>query len=184
MNAQIKDNSKELKAEYINEVMTKIYNNSNSMRKYFENGVSQVIKTSEGFLIEFSKPSIETRFCFSYDEHVSGSHENACKQCDIKADYFIKHNLRDLTKGLKELENEEIFLIKNYDKSDLIMQFVSKQYIETYTNTPCKKISDADKQMLIDAQKQEIEKFTKRLNTYLKKYGTEKLHTWTYSCWD
>ena len=42
------------------------------------------------------------------------------------------------------------------------------------------KATEEDFQKCYTAQKQEYEKFEKRLKSYLKRYGTEKLKTWTY----
>lgn len=41
-------------------------------------------------------------------------------------------------------------------------------------------MSEEDKAIVIEALTAEREKFSKRLDTYLKRYGTNKLHTWTY----
>ena len=43
-----------------------------------------------------------------------------------------------------------------------------------------KKLSSEDIQVIIDGLEEVSKKFAKRLNTYLKKYGLEKLNVWTY----
>lgn len=41
-------------------------------------------------------------------------------------------------------------------------------------------MTDAEMQQILTILEAEKEKFTKRLNTYLKKYGLSKIHAWTY----
>ena len=43
------------------------------------------------------------------------------------------------------------------------------------------RLNEEDKKNLIKIIDEEIEKFTKRLNSYLKRYGTECVRSWTYS---
>ncbi len=42
------------------------------------------------------------------------------------------------------------------------------------------KMTDADRMAILAGMKREREKFDKRLQAYLKRYGTSKIHTWTY----
>lgn len=177
--------TKELKQEFIDEVVEKVFNQSESMRKYFNSSVSAVVKTQDGFLIGFDKPTIEKRFCFSYDEHVPGSYEDASKTArDVNKNYFMQENLKSLERALKNLETENIYLIINYRQFGKITTWVTEDYKQRFETTKYFEISEADKQQLIETQKQEIEKFKKRLETYFKKYGVSKLRTWTYSVWD
>jgi hypothetical protein len=39
---------------------------------------------------------------------------------------------------------------------------------------------DEDRLAILEGLKREREKFDKRLQTYLKRYGTSKIRTWTY----
>lgn len=99
-----------LKNEYINELIPNIF--KENMRKYFEKNISEVIKTENGFLISFGKPDIKTRFCFSYDEHTSGSIEAAQEACDMKEDAFIYENTKELKEKIKRFEEaEKVFFV-------------------------------------------------------------------------
>ena len=178
---------KELKQEFIKEVVNKVWGGKPSWIKYYNSKISDVLKTADGLLIGFDKPSIETRYCFSYDEHVSGSREEAREMCDIQEDYFIRSNLKDLKTKLKDLEEaRKLYTLPNYTQSEKIVYIVTDSYKERFPEhgKAYKELNQSDREELIKMQEAEIEKFEKRLRTYLKKYGTSKLTTWTYSCWD
>lgn len=174
-----------LKDEFIEEVISKVFKNSNSMRKYFISSVSDVFKSEDGFLIEFEKPRIETSFCFSYDEHIDGSYEDAAKMCNVQKDYFVEYNLKSHKRRLENLMNsDKFYFVKNYEQTEKVVIWVTEEYKLNHPTLTYLDCSDADKIKLIEMQEKEIEKFQKRLETYFKKYGTSKLKTWTYSCWD
>ena len=155
------------------------------MRKYFEKDITNVVKLSAG-LMAFHKPSIKTHFCYSYDEVMdchggTNTYQEALKACNVQERTFINDNMQELNRKLKTLQEEKIYFIKNYYRNDLAVKFVSQDYADTFPSEIFAEATKKDVEILIEAVKEEIEKFSKRLNTYLKKYGTSKLRTWTYS---
>jgi len=176
----MKNETKELKQEYIEEALKHF---SESMRKYFEKETSAVYKTENGNLISFSKPSIEKSFCFGYDECVAESYEGASKAMrDLDKEKFFERNLDSVKRDLRELENsEKIYFLNQYRGGGRIQFFVSEEYKQKFPSEKYINATSADRSNLIEIQKQEIEKFKKRLNTYYKRYGLSKLKTWTYS---
>lgn len=183
--------NKELKQEFINEVVSKVFKNSIEMRKYFKKEISNVLKTNQGFLIGFYKPRIEKRFCFSYNEHVKGDFERAQNMCNIEKNYFIENNLKEIESNFKKnIESKKLFMFNNYKESNIVVNIVNEEYVKKFPRgvekgtTPYIELSNLDKEKYLNMQKEEIDKFKKRLNTYLKKYGVSKVKSWTYSCWD
>lgn len=177
--------NKELKNEYIENIMETTFKNSGSMKKYFEKDISNVVKLSAG-LMAFHKPHIKTSFCYSYDEVMdchsgTNTYQEALKACNVQERTFINDNLQELNRQLNALKNEKIYFIKNYNRNDLAIKFVTESYKDRFPSEIIAEATDEDVKTLIDAVNEEIKAFTKRLNIYLKKYGTSKLRTWTYS---
>ena len=52
--------------ELIKELADIEYPNDKRMNDYIIKSTSEVIKTSQGYLVDFDKPSIKTRFCFGH----------------------------------------------------------------------------------------------------------------------
>lgn len=178
--------NKELKNEYIENIMETTFKHQKSMKSYFEKEISNVVKLSAG-LLAFRKPRVKTHFCYSYDEVMdchggTNTYETACYNArNVQEETFIKDNMEDLNRQLRMLQQEKIYYIKRYYRNDLTINFVSQGYADTFPSEIIAEATDEDVKILIEAVKEEIEKFSKRLRTYLKKYGTSKLRTWTYS---
>ncbi|MBR5304875.1 MAG: hypothetical protein IKU37_08645 [Candidatus Gastranaerophilales bacterium] len=177
--------NKELKNQYIENILQTTFKNSEKMKKYFESDITNVVQLSAG-MMAFHKPHIKTSFCYSYDEVMdchagTDTYKQALKKCDVQAITFINDNLFDLNRQLKNLKESKIYFIKNYYNNDMAVKFVNQEYADRFPTDIYSEATDEDVEILIEAVKEEIVKFTKRLNTYLKKYGTSKLKTWTYS---
>lgn len=177
--------NKELKQEFIDSIMDTTFKKSERMRKYFEKEITNVVKLSAG-LMAFDKPNIKTSFCYSYDEVMdchagTDTYRQAQKACNVQEQTFIEDNLEDLNRQLKHLQEEKIYFIKNYNRNDLAIKFVTESYKDKFPSEIIAEATEEDVKILIDAVNEEIKAFAKRLNTYLKKYGTSKLRTWTYS---
>lgn len=177
--------SKELKNKYIKSLLETTFKNSETMAKHFETSISDVVKLSAG-LLAFNKPHIKKHFCYSYDEVMdchsgTNTYQQAIKNCDVKAITFFNDNLEDLNRQLKSLKEEKIYFIRNYYNNDLAIKFVSERYANSFPTEIIGQATDEDIEILINTVKEEINKFTKRLQTYYKKYGLTKLRTWTYS---
>ena len=53
-------------------------------------------------------------------------------------------------------------------------------YFAYFAKTKIRDLTPKDKEQILASLEIEKAKFTKRLNTYLKKYGLSKINTWTY----
>lgn len=166
--------------------METTFNNSERMRKYFEKEITNVVKVTMG-LVAFYKPSIKRHFCFSYDEVMdchcgTNTYQEAVDSCrNMQVTTFINENLEELNRKLEMLQEEKIYFIKGYNRNNLSIKFVSEGYKERFPFDIIGEATEEDVEVLKVAVQQEIEKFTKRLQTYLKRYGLSKLRTWTYS---
>lgn len=173
---------------------------SDRMNEYIIKETAEAIMLSNGMILRLEKPSIETRFCF----HDEGPQYYLYKHLHSKEEYmkayFMNENLERLDSLLKGLEeNEDItnksqnYYVGFYDNKDGTASITFRHYIhisdEPYIEEGLKKhelepnfiyAQGQDRINALEAVKTVREAFYKRLETWWKKYGAEKLHTWTY----
>lgn len=184
-------NYKELVEEYMNEIK-KVWKDYSRMIEYNRKILSSVHKLSNGGLISFDKPQIETSFCFGY-HHDSESMKNASNMsshAQSNENYFIKRNLASFDDTLKDIEKEDtnIYIFRNQyancNEPINIFDYYVLEYYQTqqpyYKRLNIEVASEEDKKIIINAIKEERAKFEKRLRTYLKRYGLTKVRSWTY----
>lgn len=178
----------------LKEEFAKIWNDEH-MRNYCLKTVSNCVRTSFGCLVTFDKPKIETRFCFGYHDSMTDTESydaanDACKNFGEKQ--FLKENLADMREVLNLFEGKKkysyqstkhLYFSRKYSNSNIYSMAFLDEYDakdKAWKFDGLTKATDEDFQKCYAAQKQEYEKFEKRLKSYLKRYGTEKLKTWTY----
>ena len=194
---------KALLEEYLNE-QRKVYPKDESMIEYYRKKTSRVIRLSNGGLMAFEKPSIETDFCFGYSDFGQGfSQKEANEQAKNarKEEYFMHENLKGFDESIKALSGE-LDDDYHYNYTYLKPYLYRVEYRNTKTNVwdyqwmkpyevenePWRTkgfadiclMSDDDRKLVIEAIKAERAAFVKRLETWWKRYGAEKLHIWTY----
>ena len=153
-----------------------------------------------GFILGRRKDGIQTRFCF-HDEGPDYDFYRELKSENEKMRrYFMRENLSDFDFYLdllrkaknKEstfpkyvgayLENETktaVLTFRNY--SDLTGEFEIEKGIAQHEREPnFYPLDDEELDRVLEMVEQTKADFEKRLNTWWKKYGAEKLHTWTY----
>lgn len=183
---------KALLAEYMQE-MQKAWT-SQDMLDYFRKKFSSAVRLQNGGILYFEKPTIENRFCF-HDEGVDYDNYRHVTSTDERLEkYFLNQNLAGFDKEIKELQSLE------HDYKTLFIQRESysgeKEPLNIWRwcfwsegdmrNRPWfyegdkEKMTEADRKVILEGVKHEREKFEKRLHTYLKRYGTSKIRTWTY----
>ena len=176
---------------------TKRWHNQ-EMIDYCVNDCEYVVPLENGGILEINKPRIETRFCFGYGycgmstEEEEKNASDAARDTKEHSDYFLSENLdrsnidRDL-KLLKEgrletYETPRVAVMKKDPNSNIWYYFFKSEY-DIGHDDDAKNIVRLTRKDKFELQRGlEIVRnsFLKRLNTYLKKYGTSKLHTWTY----
>lgn len=195
-----KPNDNELLDEYIQEIK-RVWDGS--MLDYFRKKFSYGIRLTNDGILYFEKPKIETSFCFGYSlsQHDSESFDNANKMAEFASkneDYFLTKNLEDYDKQIEAFEtgkidgfSEAYICIHRQCYSDTSLNVwdlnifhhwtfeEQKEYGDKY-GMEYQLVNDTDKAAILAALKHEREKFEKRLKTYLKRYGTSKLKTWSY----
>lgn len=168
---------------------------SEHMRSYCLKTVSNCVRTSFGGLVIFEKPKIETNFCFGYHDSITDteSYDTANDACENFGEkQFLKKNLADMQHALGLYEYsakhegpavKQLYFAKRDSCSNIYKDLFLDEYDakdKAWRFDGLTKATEEDFQKCYIAQKQEYEKFEKRLKSYLKRYGTKKLHKWTY----
>lgn len=150
------------------------FSESQENSKYYIDEFLGAVKLSQGVYL-LPKYKIDNVFYF----HDEGPNYDFYKELyndenKIK-DYFITQNLSVYDYLIKDIKEHTTYLevLKN-NRVNLIIN-------ESYSNrNNLSKATDKDKQELIIALEWAKNNMIKRLNTYLKRYGTSKIHLKTY----
>lgn len=196
---------KALLEEYVRE-MEKAWPNDKGMLDYFRKKWSGGVRLQNGGILCFEKPSIETRFCFhdegpdyEYYKELMADKETRLKQ------YFIDQNLGSMDETIRALEVDCRYPQDErgyrYDGKAWYLERVSYSSQREPLNVWCfhawceydvrnepyrykpgtyEKMTEADRLTILAGMRRERDKFERRLQSYLKRYGVSKIHTWTY----
>lgn len=166
----------------------KVYPQNLRMQNYCIENVSDLLQLDNGLIYAFEKPSIRKDFCFgfgqngvtdkkSYNNALSMSHHASKSE-----QYFIDENLAEITKTIKSLEKgAKAFARRSYTRFDGVK--LCDIYVPTWQQRLDENefwLNAAEQQCYLNKLKSEKAKFEKRLKTYLKRYGLNKVHSWTY----
>lgn len=193
---------KELKEKYMNIIKTEVWKDSTRMQEYAKRDCEYVVELTNGNIIEIEKPSIQKDFCFgmgmyaTYSQEEFERAEELAENARKNVNYFINENMKQITEKincLKEAleEKREVYTFVHYSGQPEASDLVAYNCVRVCNNPECepyrwdrlkavRKLSNEDIQLIIDGLEEVSKKFMKRLNTYLKKYGLEKLNVWTY----
>lgn len=153
------------------------------------------------FCYIFDRPEIKKHFCFDDSWDYEGAQKQA-EHARTSTDNFIKENLKPLKQKLEHLEEiykniteykdyYKILWCDSYRDNNKIKyikilhdygnnQFVNDWGVSETIPENAREVKPEEIKTLIEDFKTVIEDFKKRLNTYLKKYGLSKVHSWTY----
>ena len=140
------------------------------------------VKLADGVVL-FDHPKIKTEFCFrdegpDYEFYKElGSDENLLR------DYFIRENMDQ--NGIAEPnENTDMYIVKyagEYRPGRVYVQFCNcPEYLNLRREDTIRIATDTERSLYLAELARVRKAFRKRLDTYLKRYGTKKLHTWSY----
>lgn len=172
---------------------------SERMIKHCISRLSNDCTLSNGHIMTFEKPYIKTSFCYGYSLSCtdSESYDRASElaynaQNDVinfineNIDYSgikrVYEKLKNAEKVYYNLNHYGFINIENlhneHDECRLRCEYgtqseMYKQYIQFELN-------NNDKKLIMEKLAEELQKFVKRLNTYLKKYGLSCVNSWSY----
>lgn len=186
---------KALLEEYMQEYR-KVWGDDQRMLDYCRKEFSSAVRLTNGGILYFNKPRIDSSFCFSDEGPSYDFYCNLMQDRETRlAQYFLDRNLREFDEDIERLQSlrkdcrmlyiqrksyscqkGELNLWKWYSWSEWDVE--NEPY--RYTPGSYEKMTDEDRMAILAAMKHEREKFEKRLQAYLKRYGTSKIRTWTY----
>ena len=184
----------ELVGEYRGELV-KLWRTDTSMIDFCIKKISSIRKLSNGGLITWEKPQINTNFCFGYmGQSDEGDAQQMAQNAKKNEDYFLSENLGifDVTitkieSTLKKNNENKLYIYKEYSRDSVNLwgftvlsfsEFIYQNERKIYNEI--QEASDEDIRTILAAEKEERKKFEKRLKTYLKRYGLSKVKTWSY----
>lgn len=148
-----------------------------------------VMMTEDGLLIPFDKLRIETSFCTGYG--YGNDYDEAHKIAEIKRtsqDYFKSSNLEGVEREIKSAkEADKLYLLTQYYFGGVISYVLTDRYFMEYPfdrKKIIREMTPAEKKEYIKHLEFQKENLSKRVDTYLKKYGMSKVRSWTYNSWD
>ena len=144
--------------------------------EYYKSRFSTGIRFPEGVYL-FQKPRIENDFCFRDEGPEYDYYKELCNDKKLLEEHFIAHNMEQVR---EPKEGETMYIIKDSWSTD------GRVYIR-WANYPY----SADGQIVREATEREEQEyrlqlravraeFGKRIDRYLKRFGTSKLHIWSY----
>lgn len=149
---------------------------------YYRKETAAAVKLPEGYYI-ISKPRIENRFCFHDEGPDYETYKSLHKSEYVMKEYFLNANLSEWDDLIGRLEDKEnpVFVNKTGYRGEAYIR--TSRYMFDYSEARregWRQITDEERQKISAAVRFVRAGFEKRLHTYLKRYGTAKLHTWTY----
>lgn len=180
------------------------------MIDYCTGKVAAYAELPGGELITVDKQSIETRFCFGesgydFDDAVKAAQHARTSQEYFKAENMEHFNrcINDLLEALNGISNYKLVIYSasytgqtedcrlrgiGFEKlPDLIDACGGSCYLYdlpgkelTVRGRECRVATPAEMDLIIDAYKRAAAAHEKKVDAYLKRYGTSKVHSWTY----
>lgn len=181
----MKQTQKELLQEYseiMRERLTKPDGSfDESWHQYFVKGVYILAKLTDGSLYRISNPGIKKHFCFDDSHDYEGAIEMA-RHARTSHDYFKEENMKYLNEMLELVTNPPSYISwerapNDEDERIANITYRNERWFRHVEGFP---VSQEDLDIIADAYRQAIAKHEIRIDRYLKRYGTEHVHSWTY----
>ncbi len=139
------------------------------------------VKIDEAYYL-IEKLKIENRFCFHDEGPDYDFYCSLIKDEKKLEQYFISENENEFTKKIKYMKKSELFFVTNKECRQIYLCGCEMDAQRFYAgpNFEYHRITDEERKAIIDGLEYGLSELRKRLNTYLKRYGTSKIHTWTY----
>lgn len=171
-----------------------VWSKDEKMVNYCVGKISDIVYLPDGVFV-IDKPSIQTDFCFGYHDYEDVDdpygYNGAQRRADAaekSTEFFIRKNLENcgFDDWIRELTDKwsVVYLRPKYwsQTEDCklldLTDYGNEQRVPA--NADGRLLTTEERALIIKGYESAKEKFTKRLNTYLKRYGLSKVNTWTY----
>lgn len=183
----------------IKEYALREWPNNERMAKWEQKHTAGVVKLNDT-LLGIDKPCIEKSFGFHDEGPNYDLYKDLIKNKDKMQEYFIYKNTKELREIVQTLEKENCMQYPYVLGVMYLDNGTARLVWEDYSHlTDCGEIENGlkkhekmsnvvpvvclaaeDREMIISAHKKVLADFEKRLSVWWKKYGAEKLNTFTY----
>ena len=152
---------------------------------YYKKTTLMAIETEDGELLPFDKEHIKTDFCFGESGYDYEDAQRSAHVARNSQQYFIDENLAPISERIKDIENSrdnEVYIGHSGIKGRATYTVTNAM---TKFNYPwmlkdMRPATEAEKKAILEALNAVRQDLEKRVKTYLKRYGTSKVHAWTY----
>ena len=185
--------------DLIKEYALREWPNNELMSGWLQKHTAGVVKLNDT-LLGIDKPSIEKSFGFHDEGPNYDLYKDLLKNTDKMREYFIYRNTKDLHRIVQTLEKENcmqypyVLGVMYLDNGTARLVWEDYDYLtdcgeietglkkhEKMPNVvPVVCLDKEEREMIISAYKKVLAEFEKRLSVWWKKYGAEKLNTFTY----
>lgn len=185
--------------ELIKEYAKREWPNNEKMAKWVQKHTADALQLN-GAILGIDKPCIEKSFGFHDEGPNYDLYKDLCKNTDKMKEYFIYKNTKELHRIVQTLETENCMqypyvlevMYQNNGTARLVWEDYSnlmdceeienglKKHEKMPNYVPVVCLAKEDREMIISAYKKVLADFEKRLSVWWKKYGAEKLNTFTY----
>lgn len=177
-----------MKNERLENELKKVWGSNQKMIDYCLKRADEVIEFHDA-IVTLVKPFIQTEYCFGYGQNLISDEEEEkianenVKTATTDTQWFIDKNLAqcDVLEGLDDPYRSMVaVLVKSYENSQICHLWVMSSFEAQEDRRVVRVLADDEVKMVKSAVERQKAKFTKRLNSYLKRYGLSKVNAWSY----
>ena len=185
--------------ELIKEYAKREWPTNERMAGWLQKHIASALQLNDT-LLGIDKPHIETTLAFHDEGPNYDLYKDLLKNMDKMREYFIYKNTKDLHRIVQTLEKENCMqypyvlgvMYLNNGTARLVWEDYShltdcgeietglKKHEKMPNVVPVGCLDKEEREMIISAYKKVLADFEKRLSVWWKKYGAEKLNTFTY----
>ena len=150
------------------------------MVDYCMGKIALCLKTKDGYFYILEKEKLNTRFFISEGSYRSFDEAlTICREIKTMEDFFIEDNLRNINNLINTIKNNKnnLFFATMYKNSKIVAITTTKY--DVLNNENRKLTPDEEIEVLKICEKYKELK-TKKINSYLKRFGLSKIKAHTY----
>lgn len=144
--------------------------------EYYKSRFSTGIRFPEGVYL-FQKPRIENDFCFRDEGPEYDYYKELCNDKKLLEEHFIAHNMEQVR---EPKEGETMYIIKDSWSTDGRVYIRWANYPYSAYDQIVREATEREQQEYRLQLRAVRAEFGKRVDKYLKRFGTSKLHIWSY----
>ena len=144
--------------------------------EYYKSRFSTGIRFPEGVYL-FQKPRIENDFCFRDEGPEYDYYKELCNDKKLLEEHFIAHNMEQVR---EPKDGETMYIIKDSWSTDGQVYIKWANYPYSAYDQIVREATEREEQEYRLQLRAVRAEFGKRVDKYLKRFGTSKLHIWSY----